>query len=163
MRCIRDRAAASTTPRGCPPPKASATSATSTPAPPSAPVAPRPSPAGTRGTFDASVSTTARELDRRFHGDWRCEVAEQIEEGGEVIVLCKLRIRSKNIIRSQFGSARISGAAGASGAQVKGAADGVSFALDTEGSQHPGASESAREAAFQGAMEQALAHCLETL
>ena len=129
-------------------------------------VAPRPSTVVRLGTFDASGSPAARELDRRYGGDWRYELAEQLEVDGEIIVLCKLKIGNKNIIRSQYGSRRIDDTPDAGGGPVSGAADGVHFALATDGTTGREAGQSsggARQAAFQRAVEQALGRCAEML
>lgn len=114
--------------------------------PTSPPSAPGPAP-----------SDAVRFLNDRYGDGWSYEVAERRREGDEVIVLCKLSIPDQDISKSQFGSATVHGAGGAPGGG--GSADGIAFSLGSE----EGGDGDPEEAAFQRALNSALAKCAEML
>lgn len=104
----------------------------------------------------APPSDAVRFLDDRYGDGWSYEIAERRREGDEVIVLCKLSIPEQDISKSQFGRATVI-AAGAPG--TGGSADGVTFSLGPE----EGGDGDPEEAAFQRALNSALAKCAEML
>ena len=94
-------------------------------------------------------SAAARRLNQRFGNDWRYQIAAQQRRGDEAIVLCKLIFGKEGAVRTQFGRAKISGAA------VVGASDGVRFQLDTDGA--------GERDAYRRATEAALMNCIDLI
>ncbi len=93
-------------------------------------------------------SPAVRQLNERFGGDWRFEVAEQQRDGDEAIVLGRLILGKDGAVRTQFGRATI-------GAKpVAGASGGVTFQLGAGG-------DTDERDAFRRATQAALINCVE--
>ena len=110
---------------------------------------PRPAPRAPR-------SEAERFLDDRYGDGWRCEVSERRREGDEVLVLCKLVIPAHDILRSQFGGARIGGGE----APLRGSSAGTAFTL---GGDAPAAKGDGIEAAYRRAEADGLVKCVALL
>jgi hypothetical protein len=97
--------------------------------------------------FDDGSSAASR-LRERYGSDWHYEIKERHRDGDEAIVLGKLTFGKERAIRTQFGRAKIAGAA------VAGASGGVQFRI--------GEGRGARDEqdAFRRAGEAALASCV---
>jgi hypothetical protein len=93
-------------------------------------------------------SSAARRLRERFGSDWRYEIKERHRDGDEAIVLGKLTFGKEGAIRTQFGRAKIPGAA------VAGASGGVQFRIGEGGGARD------EQDAFRRAAEAALASCV---
>jgi hypothetical protein len=108
-------------------------------------------PAASRSTppadFDDGSSAASR-LRERYGSDWHYEIKERHRDGDEAIVLGKLTFGKQGGIRTQFGRAKISGAA------VTGASSGVQFRIGEGGSARD------EHDAFRRASEAALASCI---
>ena len=113
------------------------------------PAAPRPVPRAPR-------SEAERFLDDRYGEGWRCEVSERRREGDEVLVLCKLVIPERDILRSQFGRARIGGGE----APLRGSSAGTAFTL---GGDAPALRGDGIEAAYRRAEADGLVKCVALL
>lgn len=110
-------------------------------------------------------SDAIRFLNDRYGERWRYEVTERRRDGDEVIVLCRLIIDDLGVAKSQFGQARVAGtspqghATGHAIGHASGrAAGGVSFSIGPA----PAIGDAAvdpEEAAYQSAIERALAKC----
>lgn len=96
-------------------------------------------------------SPAVRRLKERFGDDWRYEVTEQHRDGNEAIVLCKLTFGKAGAVRTQFGSAKISGGL------VAGTSGGVSFKVG-----HADVGQDERDA-FRRATEAALMNCIDLI
>ena len=109
----------------------------------------------------AAPSDSVRFLNDRYGDGWRYEITERRREGDEVIVLCKLIIGDHNITKSHFGRARV----GRPGAhrEIRGSADGITFALRSENGVRAASGVDAEEAAFREAVDSALARCASML
>ena len=110
--------------------------------------------------FDSQASATVRRLNERFGDGWRYDIAENFRDADEFIVRCQVTLTQSGVRKSQFGSARIGDAGGSS---ITGAADGVDFSLqltDVDAAREFG---DAEHAAFQQAVEAALARCEQML
>ena len=96
-------------------------------------------------------SPAARRLRERFGSDWHYDIKERHRDGDEAIVLGRLTFGKDGAVRTQFGRAKIPGAA------VAGASGGVRFRVG-EGS---GAGD--EQDAFRRAAEAALANCVDLI
>jgi hypothetical protein len=96
-------------------------------------------------------SAAARWLNEHFGGKWRYEISAQKREGDEAIVLGKLTFGRENVIRTQFGRAKISGDA------VAASSGGLRFKVGGAGSE-----QDEREA-FRRAAEAALSNCVDLI
>ena len=108
-------------------------------------------PAGSRPTPSADFedgSSAARRLRERFGSDWYYEIKERHRDGDEAIVLGKLTFGKERAIRTQFGRAKIPGAA------IAGASSGVRFRIGE------GRGPREEQDAFRRAAEAALASCV---
>jgi hypothetical protein len=106
------------------------------------------------GSLPAKVdpdSAAARWLNEHFGGHWRFEVSAQKREGDEAIVLGKLTFGRDNVIRTQFGRAKITGDA------VAASSGGLRFKVGGAGSE-----QDEREA-FRRAAEAALSNCVDLI
>ncbi len=104
----------------------------------------------------AGPTEAVRFLDDRYGDGWRYEVADRRRDGDEIIVLCKLFIGEQDTAKSQFGRARIGGAAA-----LVGSADGVRFTIGPEPERGAADAGDPEEAAFRRAVDAALAKCAE--
>jgi hypothetical protein len=107
--------------------------------------------AGSRPTLSADFedrSSAARRLRDRFGSDWHYEIKERHRDGDEAIVLGKLTFGKEGAIRTQFGRAKMPGAA------VAGASSGVQFRIGEGGGARD------EQDAFRRAAEAALASCV---
>ena len=93
-------------------------------------------------------SLGARRLRERFGSDWYYEIKERHRDGDEAIVLGKLTFGKERAIRTQFGRAKIPGAA------IAGASSGVRFRIGE------GRGPREEQDAFRRAAEAALASCV---
>ena len=93
-------------------------------------------------------SPAARRLGERFGNDWHYEIKERHRDGDEAIVLGKLTFGKEGAIRTQFGRAKMPGAA------VAGASSGVPFRIVEGGGARD------EQDAFRRAAEAALASCV---
>ena len=102
-----------------------------------------------------------RRLNERFGAGWQYEVKERRREGDEMIVLCQVTVPEKNISKEQFGRAsiRLPGRSDL----VRGSANGIAFAMRLEPERARGSGGNPEEAAFQKAVENALARCAELI
>jgi hypothetical protein len=129
----------------------------STPSSSTTPTAERPD-AGPRSTDGAlAASATAGLLDRRYRS-WRYMVTDRHRDGDEVVVLCKLTVDDLQVQKMQFGRASIDGARAAQA--VAGRSDGVAFRI---AAARPERSAAAVAAAYERAIEDALARCARLL
>jgi hypothetical protein len=111
-------------------------------------------PGGSRPTPSANStddSGAVRRLRERFGTDWHYDIKERHRDGNEAIVLGRLTFGSEGAVRTQFGRAKIPGAA------VSGASGGVAFRVG-EGSGAEG-----EQDAFRRAAEAALENCVELI
>ena len=120
-------------------------------------VVPSPSPRPAAPPAAPAPSDAVRFLNDRYGDGWSYEIAERRREGDEVIVLCKLSIPGQDISKSQFGRATVIGTDAAPGSG--GSADGITFSLGSEN----GGDGDPEEAAFQRALNSALAKCADML
>jgi len=109
-----------------------------------------------REPFVASIkpgadSPAARLLDDRFGHDWHFQIAEQIRDGDEVIVLGRLTFGKDNALRTQSGRARISPS------PVAGTSGGVRFEVRGFGTEQE------ERDAFRRAAEAALTNCIDLI
>jgi hypothetical protein len=107
--------------------------------------------AGSRPTPSADFedgSSAARRLRESFGSDWHYEIKERHRDGDEAIVLGKLTFGKEGAIRTQFGRAKMPGAA------VAGASGGVQFRIGEGGGARD------EQDAFRRAAEAALASCV---
>jgi len=108
-------------------------------------------PAEARPTLSADFedgSSATRRLRERFGSDWHYEIKERHRDGDEAIVLGKLTFGKEGAIRTQFGRAKMPGAA------VAGAISGVQFRIGEGGGARD------EQDAFRRAAEAALASCV---
>ena len=117
--------------------------------PASAPAPRRPEP--------SNVSEPERFLNDRYGDGWRQEIVEKKRDGDEVVVLAKLVIDAHDIVKTQFGRARIAGRRGG----VAGTSGGVRFAMGEGRGSRPGATAEAN--AYAKAAADALAKCVAIL
>jgi hypothetical protein len=111
-------------------------------------------PSASRPTPSADFNddtAAARRLHERFGNDWHYDIKERHRDGDEAIVLGRLTFGKSGAVRTQFGRAKIPGAA------VAGASGGVQFRV--------GKGDGARDEqdAFRRAAEAALANCVELI
>lgn len=101
-------------------------------------------------------------LSRRFGDDWRFDIVEQRREGGELIVIGKVSIPSRNISATQSASTPVP-AAGARSGRISGTADGIAFSAGSDDAGPVQAGESAEEAALRRATDEIIRNCLRWL
>ena len=118
-------------------------------------------PLAERSPARTAESEGERRLNERFGDGWQYEVMERRREGDEVIVLCQVTVPEKNISKEQFGRAaiRLPGRSDA----VRGSANGIAFAMRLAPERSRGSAGNPEEAAFQTAVENALARCAELI
>lgn len=121
------------------------------------PIQPLAEPRPTR----TAASEGERRLNERFGDGWQYEVMERSREGDEVIVLCRVTVPGKNISKEQFGRAsiRLPGRRDL----VRGSANGIAFAMRLESERSRVPAGNPEEAAFQTAVENALARCADLI
>lgn len=110
------------------------------------------------GRNRAAESEPERFLNDRYGTGWRQEVLERKRDGDEVVVLAKLVIDDPEIVKTQFGRARVAGA----GSATAGTSGGISFAFaDSGGTASAGAS--GETEAYDAAAADALRKCVAIL
>jgi hypothetical protein len=96
-------------------------------------------------------SAAARRLRERFGSDWHYDIKERHRDGNEAIVLGRLTFGRDGAVRTQFGRAKIPGAA------VAGASAGVAFRVGEESGARD------EQDAFRRAAEAALESCVDLI
>jgi hypothetical protein len=111
-----------------------------------------PSIARPTASVDGGDDTPAvRRLRERFGSDWHYDIKERHRDGDEAIVLGRLTFGNGRAVRTQFGRAKIPGAA------VAGASGGVRFRVGE------GSAARDEQDAFRRAAEAALANCVDLI
>jgi hypothetical protein len=112
-----------------------------------APSSAAPQPEAAPAATGDPASPALRRLAERFGNDWRYEVLSRQIEGDEAIVMLRLTA-GKDLVRTQFGRAKLAGGA------VAGTSGGIAFRLGGDASGDVGD-------AYRRAVEAALMRCAE--